>query len=45
VEDGLARPALAAISTLSSTSSARPPANAWRKAACEKATTRPIDFA
>ena len=37
--------AAAAISTLSSSSSARPPANAWRKAACANGTARPIDFA
>ena len=34
-----------AITTASSPASARPPANAWRNAASENATTRPIDRA
>ena len=43
--EGCISQAAAAISTLSVSSSGRPPANAWRNAACANATTFPIDFA
>ena len=37
--------AAAAIRTLSGSARSRPPAKAWRNAASENATARPIDFA